>query len=291
MASTLTGFIYIHRISDTRVGGTSKRNLRMFQKLCGQDSFKNIIIVTTMWDRVTQEQGQQREQELKLSDELFKPLIDGGATMARHDGTRGSASIVIHDLSRRSDTIAQIVHELVTEKKGLLDTEAGMELQSDVRSVLLKHQEDLRILEDEIRAAKRQKDKRTEEEAAVDRRKALENIAKLHRELVKLGNTSGTDIRCVCGFCVLLIDSNRIGVKVGSHQWIRRKILKSIHRMQPREWHVCSVSPQCSSSSSRSSSCSSSPSPSRISLPWILPVSTPAAARRRHSLETTRQQS
>ena len=283
-ASKLTGFVYMHRISDTRVGGTSKRNLRMFQKLCGQDSFKNVIIITTMWDRVTLAEGQQREQELMLSDNLFKALIDGGATMARHDGNQ-LALDVIRDLSHRSDTIAQIVREPVIEKKNLLDTEAGMELQSEVRNILQKHQEDLQVLEDEIKEAKLQSDKRTEEEAAADRRKALEDIAKLHRELEKLGNTG---IGCVVGFVYLLIESNRIDVKVGGHQWSRIIISKSIHRMQPREWHVCSVSPQSSSSSPRSSSCPSSPSPSRISLPWTLPVSTPAAARRRHSLETTR---
>ena len=193
----------MHRISDTRVGGTSKRNLRMFQKLCGQDSFKNVIIVTTMWGRVTSEEGQQREQELKLSDDLLKALIDGGATMARHDGTQQSALNVIRDLLHRNDTVAQIVRELVIEKKGLLDTEAGMELQREVRSVLQKHQENLRTLEDEIREAERQSDKRAEEEAAADRRKALEDIAKLRRELEKLENTSGTGIRCVGGFYVL----------------------------------------------------------------------------------------
>ena len=189
----------MHRISDTRVGGTSKRNLRMFQKLCGQDSFKNVIIVTTMWDRVTLVEGQQREQELMLGDDLFKALVDGGATMARHDGNR-LALDVIQDLSH-SDTIAQIVRELVIEEKSLLDTEAGMELQSEVRNVLQKHQEDLRVLEDEIREAKLQSDKRTEEEAAADRRKTLEDVAKLHRELEKLGNTSGMGVRCVGRLC------------------------------------------------------------------------------------------
>jgi len=222
-ASKLTGFIYVHRISDPRVGGTSKRNLRMFEKLCGEDSFKNVIIVTTMWDRVTLEDGQRREQELKLSGDLFKALMDGGAIMRRHDGTRESAFEVIQNFFNRNDTVAQIVRELEIEKKGLLDTEAGAELQSEVRNVLQKHQEDLRMLEDEIREAKQQRKKRMEEEAAAGRQKVLEDIAKLRRELEKLGDASDTGIRCVVGFCVLLIDSNRIDVKVGGrHQWSGR---------------------------------------------------------------------
>ncbi|KAL4077619.1 hypothetical protein J3A83DRAFT_4215187, partial [Scleroderma citrinum] len=145
----LSGFIYLHRISDTRVGGTSKRNIRIFQKLCGQDSLKNVVIVTTMWDKVTQEEGLRREQELMFSDNLFKPILDGGAILMRHDGTQQSAHDVIKHLFKLESTVPQIVRELVIEKRNLLDTEAGMELQKEVRDVLQRHQRDLQRLEDE----------------------------------------------------------------------------------------------------------------------------------------------
>ena len=191
----------MHRISDTRVGGTSKRNLRMFQKICGQKSFENVVIVTTMWDKVTLKEGEQREQELKSSDDLFKPLIDGGAIMERYDGTSKSACNIIRDLFRKNDTVARIVHELIVEKKNLLDTEAGMELQTDLRNVLQKHQQDLQTLADEIMEAKQRSDKNTENEVAADRGKVLEDISKLHREFEKLGNISGTDVRCVLVLC------------------------------------------------------------------------------------------
>ena len=108
----------MHRISDTRVGGTAKRNLRIFQKLCGRDSFKNVVIVTTMWDKVTPEEGEQREQELQRSDSLFKPLMDEGATMVRHEGTRESALKIMQWLDGKSNTVvAKIIDEFVKEKK------------------------------------------------------------------------------------------------------------------------------------------------------------------------------
>ena len=199
--SYLVGFIYVHRISDIRVGGTSKRNLKMFQRICGTDSFKNVTVVTTMWDKVTSEEGEGREQELKQSDVLFKPLMDGGATMARHDGTREPALKIMQWFSDKNDTVvAKIVDELVKEKKNILDTEAGKELQSDLRNVLQKHQKNLQALEDEIREAKQQGDKNVEEEAAVDRRKVLEDIAKVKWEFEKLRNTSSKKFRCVSSF-------------------------------------------------------------------------------------------
>ncbi|KAL4064041.1 hypothetical protein J3A83DRAFT_4101743, partial [Scleroderma citrinum] len=180
--SQLTGFIYLHRISDTRVEGTSKRNLRMFQKLCGQDSLKNVAIVTTTWDKVTPEEGLQREQELMFSDNLFKPIMDGGAILMRHDGTQQSAHDVIRHLFKLESIVPQIIRELVIEKRVLLDTEAGTELQSEIRTVLQKQQKNLQELKDETR-------------------KVEEDIAKLHGELEKLGNSTSTEyIRCAAGF-------------------------------------------------------------------------------------------
>lgn len=60
----LSGIIYLHRISDVRMQGSAKKNLFMFKKLCGNDALKNVILATTMWDRVSQSEGDARELEL-----------------------------------------------------------------------------------------------------------------------------------------------------------------------------------------------------------------------------------
>ena len=49
----------------------------MFRKLCGT-SLKKVVILTTVWDEVTPEEGSQHEQELMASKDMFKPLLDGG---------------------------------------------------------------------------------------------------------------------------------------------------------------------------------------------------------------------
>ena len=123
--SRLTGLIYIHRISDTRVGMTSQCGLQTFCKLCGLDSLKNVVIVTTMWDQVTAEEGSRHEQELMSSNDLFKPLMDGGATMMRHGRTAESATKAIDYLLGKSPTTTQIVRGLLREKMVLEETAAG----------------------------------------------------------------------------------------------------------------------------------------------------------------------
>jgi len=153
-----------------------------------------------MWDKVTLEEGLRREQELISSSDLFKPLVEGGAVMERYDGTQESARNIVSNLLHKKDTVAQIVRELVIGNKSLVDTEAGTELQSEVRNVLQKHQEDLQRLEDEIQEAMQQCDRGMEEEVVGEKRKVEEDIAKLNLELGKLGNASGMGIRCVGDF-------------------------------------------------------------------------------------------
>jgi hypothetical protein len=51
----------------------------MFQKLCGDDALKNVILVTTMWSQVDVDVGRKREDELHQSSEFWKPLIELGA--------------------------------------------------------------------------------------------------------------------------------------------------------------------------------------------------------------------
>ena len=49
----LSGIIYLHRITDTRVGGIAWRNLRMLHELVGADKMANVLLVSTRWEEVS----------------------------------------------------------------------------------------------------------------------------------------------------------------------------------------------------------------------------------------------
>lgn len=68
------------------------RTLRMFKHFCGQDSMKNVVIVTTMWDQVSDEGSQREKQLMEDGGEIFKFLLGRGAAMVRHDGSHESAT-------------------------------------------------------------------------------------------------------------------------------------------------------------------------------------------------------
>ena len=178
--SHLAGLIYVHRIDDARVsGGTSQRNMRMFRKLCGTDSLKNVVIVTTMWDKVTSEERPRREQELKSSDNLFKPLLDGGAVMMRHERTTETANKVISHLLRKSSTVSRTVRELVEGKKTSETTSAGGELHSDIEELMKKRREEMESFKAEMKLV-------AQTELAEEKQKMNHRLAKLMAELDEL---------------------------------------------------------------------------------------------------------
>ncbi|KAI6042347.1 P-loop containing nucleoside triphosphate hydrolase protein [Pisolithus marmoratus] len=84
----LSAILYFHRISDNRMAGTPLKNLRFFEKLCGKNAMANTILVTTMWDEVEPEVGEERLKELK--DSYWKMMISAGSTTFECKGARGS---------------------------------------------------------------------------------------------------------------------------------------------------------------------------------------------------------
>lgn len=177
--SRITGLIYVHRITDTRMGGRSQSNLRMFHKLCGDDSLKNVAIITTMWDKVRPEEGQRREQELRSGHNLFKPLLEKGAVMERYDGTRQSASNIINYLLGKESTTVQIVRELVEEQKSLEETAAGAELRGIINALLEKHKMEICEMQEKMKCEMEE----IRKDMMAEKKKAEMEVARLRRQL------------------------------------------------------------------------------------------------------------
>ncbi|KAG9089745.1 hypothetical protein FRC07_012265, partial [Ceratobasidium sp. 392] len=122
----LTGIIYLHRITDIRVGGISRRTFNVFRKLCGSDSLSNVLIVTNMWSDPPTEAELDREEELRDHKDFFQSALEQGARMVRRTHkTKESAHEILGMLVGKEATTMQIQRELVEQKKDLSDTDAG----------------------------------------------------------------------------------------------------------------------------------------------------------------------
>ncbi|KIM73928.1 hypothetical protein PILCRDRAFT_80568, partial [Piloderma croceum F 1598] len=107
----LAAVIYLHRISDNRMGGLELKNLQEFEKSCGQQRMSNVIIATTMWNNVRQETGVRREEELKTS--FWKGMVDNGCRTERFEETYESAWFIIGSLADRAKMQVPIRWEII----------------------------------------------------------------------------------------------------------------------------------------------------------------------------------
>ncbi|KAG9224648.1 hypothetical protein CCMSSC00406_0002201 [Pleurotus cornucopiae] len=175
----LSGAIYIHRISDVRMGGASTRNFKLFKGLCGDDMLQNVVIVTNMWSHVPLDVGEAREEELKSDHDFFKPVLDGGAQLKRHDNTSTSARDIVGSIAFNIPLPLRIQLELVDEQKVITETAAGAELGRELREQATRYEEERRRLQDDMNEALRQKDEQAREELE-------QATAQLNRDMMRV---------------------------------------------------------------------------------------------------------
>ncbi len=132
----LTGILYLHRITDNRMGGTPLRNLRMFGELCGYSALKQVVLVTTMWDKIQDAAaGEVRETELKTT--FWQIMLEKGSRVAKFNNNFDSAHGIVNGLiTERSAETLLLQEELVDLKRRLNETHAGQLLYSDLQRLL-----------------------------------------------------------------------------------------------------------------------------------------------------------
>jgi hypothetical protein len=120
----LKGIIYMHRITDNRMQGTARRYFEMFQRLCGENGFGNVVLLTTMWSQLLDEGlGLRRDQELRES--YWNLMEKKGSKIQRYDGSASMAEAIVCRLMRKPTIVLDIQRELVDEGRQLEDTTAG----------------------------------------------------------------------------------------------------------------------------------------------------------------------
>lgn len=155
----------------------------MFRSLCGDETLKNVVIVTTMWGDVAPEKGASREEQLKSEEKFFKPAIDNGAKMVRHDNTSERAREIIWDIVQsNSAEPLRIQRELVNEGKDITETSAGQRLDQNLAAKVEKYGKELQRLQ---QAFEEQKDanRMALEEERDKTQAAMAKIEELRRSL------------------------------------------------------------------------------------------------------------
>ncbi|KAL9116168.1 MAG: hypothetical protein Q9227_000538 [Pyrenula ochraceoflavens] len=161
----VSGMIYLHRITDTRMSGSALKTLQIFKLLTGLSAMPIVRLVTTRWNEVDSN-GPDREKadrlynQLRTSDKFWGEMIRDGAVSLPHDGTPASARAIALSLLEREQPPPKlaIVRELLDDKLSLLDTATGKFVSHDNAELRKQYEAEIQKLQQEQKQATEEKD-------------------------------------------------------------------------------------------------------------------------------------
>lgn len=94
---TIAGVMFVHKAQDTRLTRAEMTTIRWLECFCGPQFFKNITVVMTQWDNITQnnmEQARENAKELErlAFDDILSPKHIKGGRVYNHGVNVGGGS-------------------------------------------------------------------------------------------------------------------------------------------------------------------------------------------------------
>jgi len=120
------------------MAGTAFRNLQMFGKLCGEEPASKVRFVTTMWDKISEEKGKERESE--FSENCWRPMLELGARTERFIQCNEACAQAIIKQLVNSDTRKTLLQEETVElNRHIHETEAARMLYIQLQTLLRQY--------------------------------------------------------------------------------------------------------------------------------------------------------
>jgi hypothetical protein len=92
----ITGILYLHKINENRMTQPPLPHYQMFGRLCGEGFHTRVLLVTTMWEKLSnRDDGERRNAILRNH---WSEMIDKGSEIVSHDGEKESAWSVVKAL-------------------------------------------------------------------------------------------------------------------------------------------------------------------------------------------------
>lgn len=144
----LSGILYLHRIIDPRMHGSSLRTFRTFQRLCGSSFHKQVILGTTFWNVMqlnleSEAIACERFAQLIGPNGFWKPMIDEGSKAIKIPDTRREAREMLQSFADMDRSLLQIQNEMNIANLSLNSTTAAKGLENpdvDTETSTLQHE-------------------------------------------------------------------------------------------------------------------------------------------------------
>jgi hypothetical protein len=173
----IDGAIYMHPIIDPRMSGAALKSLGIFRRICGEEYFPHIALVSTKWETLkgldAHVTAESRERDLIDKPEFWANLVHRGSVTFRHDGSVRSAMNIVNDLLRRSEQAPLKLQLEMWLGKTLAETEAGSFVEGEVLKMKDNYEKEVERLRHELKQVKVEGDLR-EEESVMEQAKAAQ---------------------------------------------------------------------------------------------------------------------
>ena len=173
----LSGIVYLHRITDTRVGGSARRALHLFQRICGEDNYKNVILATTFWNSIAhcEETGVDREQQLLSNEGFWKCMKEKGAQTTRLARDYKTILPALLNMSAKPLVTLRIQHEL-NQGCTLEETMASLFISDDSAKLNIEHERKTANLQKEFNTRLQEQQCRKDAARRMASQTALRNL-------------------------------------------------------------------------------------------------------------------
>lgn len=183
----LSGMVYLHSISETRMKGSHRTNLRMFQKLAGLENLGSVVLTTTLWDKTPPEIGKAREAEMISTDDFWGSMIKNGSQFRRFTNDKPSALRIIGLLVDKHKTVVlSLQREMADGNKALDQTDAGKALNLEINKQKEVFEKRLKEQEDEMKDAIKENDMKYAQVVLDAQDKIQKDMERLAENQIKL---------------------------------------------------------------------------------------------------------
>jgi hypothetical protein len=175
----ITGVVYLHPINQPRMEGSAFLNLAVMQKLCGSETFENVVLASTFWDVVDEASGVGRENELCQTPQFWGGMKRNGSKVIRIKDYAQSKDILLQ-LAGKPEVVLQIQIEMVKDEKELSATAAGQKLNEECVRLHEEHQQQKSVIENRAKAELKIREEQNKRKLAeqLTRQKAAHQLQK-----------------------------------------------------------------------------------------------------------------
>lgn len=188
----LKGIIYLQRITDIRMNGSSMKTLQIFQRICGETALANVLLVTTRWNEIEESLGASRERELR--DNFWAFMIAKGSKLGRFHGSRQSAISLASHLLVEESVVLELQRDLVDHGNLLSETGAGAFVHDDIEAIKAQHLEELEEVE-HLRHQLTESDRAMKRQVQRSLAKEQELLQKIEQQQVSLHTRVGEEVK------------------------------------------------------------------------------------------------